>query len=860
MTGFALAGVIGWCAFAGYRLRRPAETWNEGAPPTETKQETPPKGKASARRKHGKSKKAKQPFRSARAGWALKLSGLLYWLVIASPLTDGISEFIGKHHLLQFRGQIWLLLWAPSAALIYWGYRLCQKPFCPGAGSGGRKPFLFLRPFAEDAGLSLQPGGFLAWLAGLRVQRSALDVYGLNSAPAVTGRINIWNTVLACHPARLLRMVFDRDVATSEESLVRFFKQYGRVFAIGKPGEALATPGAQRDYLDDDSWQVAVSQKISEAPAVVIQPGRTPGVRWELEQIRRLASPEHVLLCMVSFWREPQAYEELTQLVRQAMGIELPRVVPFLRTPVFIYFRTWFKLTDQSLETLRNKNLPEGVLSRLTPLKDKELQRINLESELARLLSADEKDKFLNLIVNHAYFRGDWNPKLQPVSYTCPLLWPLTGNAVDLDYCLRPFIRGLDGHGRGRPRRPRWVDGYVTAVASFASLFVALGVIIAPLWGYHTLLEMAFARSRSSLINSSWTTLRGRTVAYSLSVPASLVQFEKPDDVFEHPEHRLKSPDGNLMVVVGVIAAPVNVWNIGAERRQALRNDPTCGEVWLESTITVEVAGVEWTEARLLLRRKDNGALVREKVRAFSDARGSIMILTEEAIEGDDSYDAITEKILASVRLDSTISDDWIVGRWQSVDAPVQLGRVIQEFSKDGQWKITIAGTTTKGTYKLDGDIIDWRSGTMTAKVKVKFTSSTDMELSNEAGRVRYKKIGTPQPAPKGRGKVAAPAMDAGEPNPQAIAPPATEAENPVGVLPVGADGKPLNLDFETGTLRTGPPRAKPSSASQSRATRFIAASGTLTSKVSTRVSTGSALSSAAATGHRAPSPRCRSG
>jgi hypothetical protein len=69
------------------------------------------------------------------------------------------------------------------------------------------------------------------------------------------------------------------------------------------------------------------------------------------------------------------------------------------KTPVTL---TWFKLTDQSLETLRNKNLPEGVLSRLTPLKDKELQRINLESELARLLSADEKDKFLNLIVNHA--------------------------------------------------------------------------------------------------------------------------------------------------------------------------------------------------------------------------------------------------------------------------------------------------------------------------------------------------------------------------------------------------------------------------------------------------------------------------
>ena len=61
-----------------------------------------------------------------------------------------------------------------------------------------------------------------------------------------------------------------------------------------------------------------------------------------------------------------------------------------------------FKLTDQSLDTLRNKNLPELVLSRLTPLKDKEFQRADFERELGRLLSADEKDKFLTLILNHA--------------------------------------------------------------------------------------------------------------------------------------------------------------------------------------------------------------------------------------------------------------------------------------------------------------------------------------------------------------------------------------------------------------------------------------------------------------------------
>jgi serine/threonine protein kinase len=86
------------------------------------------------------------------------------------------------------------------------------------------------------------------------------------------------------------------------------------------------------------------------------------------------------------------------------------------------------------------------------------------------------------------------------------------------------------------------------------------------------------------------------------------------------------------------------------------------------------------------------------------------------------------------------IGGDWIVGRWESVDAPI---RIIQEFRKNGQSKITLLGKTTIGTYKLNGDDIDWRSGAMTAKCKVTFFSSTEMELSNEAGSVKYKKIGT---------------------------------------------------------------------------------------------------------------------
>ena len=49
--------------------------------------------------------------------------------------------------------------------------------------------------------------------------------------------------------------------------------------------------------------------------------------------------------------------------------------------------------------------------------------------------------------------------------------------------------------------------------------------------------------------------------------------------------------------------------------------------------------------------------------------------------------------------------------------------------------------------------------------------------------------------------------------------PPSTPHPPPLrGVLPKAADGRPLNLDFETGTLRTGPRWARPSKGNRSKA------------------------------------------
>jgi predicted Ser/Thr protein kinase len=90
--------------------------------------------------------------------------------------------------------------------------------------------------------------------------------------------------------------------------------------------------------------------------------------------------------------------------------------------------------------------------------------------------------------------------------------------------------------------------------------------------------------------------------------------------------------------------------------------------------------------------------------------------------------------------IEPILGEDRLVGRWESVDAPIE---VTQVFSKDGHSRITFSGVTTEGTYTLNGNDIFWKSAAMSAKVKVKFFSTTEMELSNESGqKVRYKKIG----------------------------------------------------------------------------------------------------------------------
>jgi hypothetical protein len=63
---------------------------------------------------------------------------------------------------------------------------------------------------------------------------------------------------------------------------------------------------------------------------------------------------------------------------------------------------------------LRKANVPEAVLSKLSPLKDKQFMRKEFAPELAKVLNPGEMKEWEKVIVNHATYPKD---ELQPGMY-----------------------------------------------------------------------------------------------------------------------------------------------------------------------------------------------------------------------------------------------------------------------------------------------------------------------------------------------------------------------------------------------------------------------------------------------------------
>ena len=78
-----------------------------------------------------------------------------------------------------------------------------------------------------------------------------------------------------------------------------------------------------------------------------------------------------------------------------------------------------------------------------------------------------------------------------------------------------------------------------------------------------------------------------------------------------------------------------------------------------------------------------------------------------------------------------------IVGKWEAGESGL---KITAEFMKDGKAKLTMFGQTVQGTYKLNGDDLEWTLNGKTTKSKVRVTT-TEMELASEGQTIKYKKV-----------------------------------------------------------------------------------------------------------------------
>jgi hypothetical protein len=117
---------------------------------------------------------------------------------------------------------------------------------------------------------------------------------------------------------------------------------------------------------------------------------------------RRLRTPTLLLIGVAAVVVGTFLFVGIMKRVQHARQPEPGTEVPNPPPPTPPAPPAWFKLTDQVVERLRSEAVPEAVLSRLTPLKDKELRQDDFERELTRILRPDEKQQFLNRILNQA--------------------------------------------------------------------------------------------------------------------------------------------------------------------------------------------------------------------------------------------------------------------------------------------------------------------------------------------------------------------------------------------------------------------------------------------------------------------------
>jgi tetratricopeptide (TPR) repeat protein len=271
----------------------------------------PPWMRVEKKKKIIKDLSGRQPFRSPRLGLALKC--VCGTILLLSFLVGMVSR------------EVAILLWPLSIASVlglYYGHLLSQrKPDYVRAGDT-RPPILYLRSFLDDRKQTL-----------VAYSRWAVAAHVLPPSVMPTP----WNYILRFSPVRVIRVLLNQCVDTSEEQIGLFMRRLGPFVAIGQPGDTFAAPGAARMYVTNEEWKGVVDSYLEESKYIVLQPAGTEGVWWEVERVLKKVPLQKILFCMVNFHLHQNDYEAFHLRILPLLGQSVPSLGGLTTTPAFMF-------------------------------------------------------------------------------------------------------------------------------------------------------------------------------------------------------------------------------------------------------------------------------------------------------------------------------------------------------------------------------------------------------------------------------------------------------------------------------------------------------------------------------------------
>jgi hypothetical protein len=218
------------------------------------------------------------------------LAGIPLWCFGVAAAAGGVTYFL--------------------APMVYGSASIAPAARSPGEPE--RMLFLYLRPFELDARNVLQL--LVGASAGILAYLNLLD--------------GVWI------PFAFLPAILN---ISKEQGFTHALAPLGDFIAFGRPGERLQPVGASRLYLED-GWKQEITGYMARARLVIVRPGNSPSIRWEVGQVLKTVPPERILFYLrFRGWgrRRERGYEVFRRCVRANLGAELPERLGEARYLVF---------------------------------------------------------------------------------------------------------------------------------------------------------------------------------------------------------------------------------------------------------------------------------------------------------------------------------------------------------------------------------------------------------------------------------------------------------------------------------------------------------------------------------------------